>query len=726
MHKKSFLLVFILLTAFLSHAQQTGLYPLTQYSVGGTSPNVQLRTTAITQNDTLKIPYIEDFSGPGIPIDSISVDEVATTPSVLAYRVTFLKMHGLKSGDSIRIYNATGGIATSAAVNGDKYVKVIDKYSFQLFNNSSMTLPALVLAGRLTYFNWHRIGVQGYSSSPDTLGFLANNGGVFINTDMALNPISIGVASFDGVDYRGIPYSTTPSKGYADNLTSLPFNLSMYQPKDSIYMSFYWQSKSLGESPIANEFLCLDFKDTSGTWVEQVWKQEGASVTQDTFKIAVVAIRDSAYLHKGFQYRFRSYGVLNGRFNVWNLDYIYINSKRDPARPELKDVSIITTHRNALKNYTSIPYKHIQNLSIATLTDETGNAFMRIRDQLNIYPLPPTPRYAIERRHLIRDNLDNNSIKFYSQPSFDQQSPVFIQPLKDTIPRDYMIEPYSLKEEFYYQPLDTLDRIDLTFNNFTTIETYFTDYYSYDDGTPEVAFLSINPGGTKVANKYNILKADVLTHIDYCFIRNNGVDMTNAVIYLNVWERESPPLTTPVKLKALTQQQISIRYSSEINGFVRYALNTPLSLNAGEYYFGYTQNALNPLYLGYDRNNDHLDKITFSNNGVTWQPFSDNTQITGSLMIRPVFSKNEVITSVTDTYTGQNQFTFYPNPAKSELHFTGHPEYISVYDLSGLLMVEKQVEDGETLSVETISNGLYLMILSKGNYKEVKRLIIQK
>ena len=691
-----------------------GLYPLSQYSVG-TESNAQLRTTSIVQDDTLKLPYIEDFSGPGVPIKIITPVPYSGGPTMV-YQITCVKMHGMKSGTNIKVFNASFvSMADSAIINGYKYVKFIDKYTFQLFDNSTLTSPTPIVSALMRYLNWVRIGSGGYSTIPDTLGYVANNGGVFINNDMSLNPISIGVATFDGVDYRGFPYSTSPTKGYADNLTSLPFNLSAYTPSSNICMSFYWQAKSLGDSPLTNEFLSLEFKNASGAWIE-VWKKYGSSsFAQDTFYIAVVPITNASYLHKGFQYRFRSYGVLNGRFNVWNLDYIYINDNRTTPFIALKDISIVSTNRSALKNYTSVPYKHIRNLPVPAITAETDTAFVIIRNNFG--------STTIDRFHLIRDNRGHERIKFKNEGAFNQQSYKFKQPFKDTIPGGYMDMPYVLKEEFYCRGIDTVGPINLSFNNFTAIETYFHDYYSYDDNIPEIAFLSVNAGGIKIANKFKILKSDQLTHMDYCFIKNNGPDMTNTPIFLNVWKNE-PTITNS---NTLINQQISIKYSPNINGFIRYELTTPLPLDSGTtYYFGYTQKTNNALFLGYDRNNDHLDKIFYCFDGINWAPFTDFDSPTGSLMIRPVFSTNEVITRVEDKESKQTQFTFFPNPAKDAVHFTGQPEYISVYDLSGLLLLEKKVEDTTVLSTEMLINGLYLVVFSKEDYKEVKRLIIQK
>jgi hypothetical protein len=711
--KNLFCIIAILLSCTIRVHGQVSLAPLYQYSVGNTS-NVQLRTTSAVQDDTLKLPYIEDFSGPAVPIDTITT--VVFSGSTLVYQIKQLKMHGLSSGDNIRVFNATGGTAASLLLNGSKYVKVLDKYTFQLFNDVALTTPATVIASKMSYCNWLRIGAPGYSTTPDTLGFVNNNGGTYINNDMAVNPISIGVASFDGINYLGLPYSTAtpPAKGYADNLTSLPFNLSSYSPVDSIYMSFFWQAQGLGDMPLTSEFLSLEFKTSANQWI-QVWKQLGPSTTLDTFKVAMVAIKDPLYLHKSFQYRFRSYGVLNGRFNVWNLDYIYIDTNRTVSEPFTKDIAIKTTSRSVLKNYTSIPYKHIKSLPISDMTDETNLGFIDIRDYTY-----PSILSSIDFFHIERDNLGGviKTQKVSKIPSSDLYSISFT----DTIDGSLMIEPYVLKEEFNYPIVDTTGRFDLSFNNFTQIETYFDDYYAYDDNVPESTIMSINPGGIRVANAYKILKRDSLTSIDFCFLKNNGPDLTNSTFFLNVWI----PGATITTESTLLNQQALIAYSPNVNGFVRYTLNTPIVLDSGAtYYFGFTQNFNYPLFIGYDRNNNQLDKIFTSKNGQTWEPFSTSTQTTGALMIRPVFDNGELVTSTFDKEIEQSQFGIYPNPSFGQLHFSGEPEYMMIYDLSGLL-IQKQKLDESSISTESIANGLYVIILSKGDYKEAKRLIIQK
>jgi hypothetical protein len=743
--KLKFFFQLFLCALSLSTLAQVSLVPLSQYSVGYKKDEFQLRTTSTTATpakvDTLKLPFIEDFSGSFIPLQKISIELLGNGPTQV-YQLTYIKRHGLNTGDSIHVFNSVTSITSSnnsIVINGVRFVQVIDDYTFQLFDDKALSTPILVdPLNKLISCNWTKIGRPLYSHVPDSMSFLNNNGGVYVNNDMSTNPINIGVASFDGVNYKGIPYSSSPISGYSDSLTSLPFNLSSNQPIDSIYFSFYWESKSLGDDPIDIEFLSLEFKDVNQKWI-QVWQQFGGVDTTDTFNRVSVPIKDITYLHKSFQYQFKSYGVLNGRFNVWNVDYIYIDTNRT-YNDTLKDIMIVKTNQGCLKNYTSVPYKHIKDLSTQNISLQTDTILLLIND----FGFPHSTLLANQFLQITRDNLGNNNIRQLHQsrlPNSIQYKRLQTQlppynNILDTIPVELMTEPYVLKEEFSFPPLnsDTTDRFDLSFNNFAAIETLFYDYYAYDDNIPESTLYTLNPGGIKVGQAMTILKTDTLTHIDYCFIRNNGPDMSNTQIFMNVW-KQNENISQGTKLNptnnridaVLVNQLIEIQYSAEMNGFFRYAINNPKVLTAGEtYLFGFTQNAFSPLSTGYDRNNDHFKDIYISLNNVEWVPLSATNIQPGALMIRPVFSKNEVLTSTTSKLSEAIDFTIFPNPAQSELHFTGEPEYIYIYDISGLLVFEKNVRDQQSISTETLSSGLYIVVLSKGDYKEAKRLIIQK
>lgn len=82
------------------------------------------------------------------------------------------------------------------------------------------------------------------SYTPDSL--LWQNSGAFVNTTFPVDPVSIGVVSFDGLNGNGIPYDSLSfsftSIDSADMLTSMPILLDSLGPADSVYLSFFYQA----------------------------------------------------------------------------------------------------------------------------------------------------------------------------------------------------------------------------------------------------------------------------------------------------------------------------------------------------------------------------------------------------------------------------------------------------------------------------------------------------
>ena len=731
MYIKRLFIIFIYLILIQSgvHAQ-IELVPLTQYSVGQEfhHSNANMRSTSTPQNDTLKLPYIEDFSQAMIPTKEITI--IVLSPIDSVYQFTHHKLHGLHAGMSnpVTVFNVTFPKAAlsdlvhtnyyTAKIEGKKFAKVIDKYTIQLFEDTLLTTPTPVnQTGGDLLCNWLPFPKERYSNYPDSLGFLDNNGGVFINDEMSPNPVNIGVATFDGVDYNGIPYRTTPVTGFADNLTSLPFNLSAYNSGNNIGMNFYWQSQSLGDAPRTDEYLVVEFKDKNNNW-NQVFKQFGGPANGNSFHQEIIPITNPIYLHKGFQYRIRNYGILNGRFNVWNVDYIYIDTAMTAAKAQTQDVNFISVNKSVLKNYTSMPYDHFKALS-DTHPELIDSAVAQVSNKLldltaSTFIMATTDNFL--------DTLALTKLDVPLQPS----KPFFNTSFKTYVDSSLMTKPYILRQNFYLTNVDTIGTFDMTFNNFKRNETFFYDYYAYDDNTPELAAQLKKSGGIRVANEFHILKADDLTHMDICFLKNIGADLSNFTVFMTVWKKENNGTISNADAKG---QAIAIQYSSSINGFTRYEFYPHISLDTGKYLFGFRQEFSNALYLGYDRNNDHTDKtFTSTDDGKTWISFDSIAYQPGALMIRPVFSKGEpIVTPVKPNTEQETRFTLYPNPSRQVVHFTGEPENLIVYDISGQVLLTKHLsEENYFLITDSLPNGIYFVALSKDDYTEVKRLIIQK
>jgi hypothetical protein len=93
---------------------------------------------------------------------------------------------------------------------------------------------------------------------------------VYVNTDYAINPPNIGVATLDAINDKGEIYPhANPGPGVfqADMLTSLPVRLdSVFKPvaraltpADSVYLSFYYQPQGRGNAPEHGDLLMLQF-----------------------------------------------------------------------------------------------------------------------------------------------------------------------------------------------------------------------------------------------------------------------------------------------------------------------------------------------------------------------------------------------------------------------------------------------------------------------------------
>ncbi|MBM3410599.1 MAG: hypothetical protein FJY18_03085, partial [Bacteroidetes bacterium] len=96
---------------------------------------------------------------------------------------------------------------------------------------------------------------------------------VFMNTDLAISPPTLGVATFDGLNAAGRAYDTVPSsRGVADQLTSQAVNLQNLSLADSVYLSFFWQPAGHGEQPESTDSLAVEFWGSDSIW-RVVWSQ---------------------------------------------------------------------------------------------------------------------------------------------------------------------------------------------------------------------------------------------------------------------------------------------------------------------------------------------------------------------------------------------------------------------------------------------------------------------
>jgi len=536
---------------------------------------------------------------------------------------------------------------------------------------------------------------------------------VFINSDYPIKPPSWGVATFDGLDRNGFPYNPTDLHGCADTLTSLPINLD-YPPSDSIYLSFYYQPKGLGNYPEYIDTFQVEFKNPDlpdSVW-NYAWSVNGEDFPQinTDFRRAMIPIKDTAFLKKGFQFRFRNYAQLNGSWDHWHLDYVRLDRLRNRNDTAFQDVAYMYRGGSLLKEYTSVPISHFlpnaddnmgleYNLSLTNNATGSTNKLYKyyfindldeIRDSINAAPKGPI---------LYRQEYNFPSVIKYTYEDQGNNCSVF-----------------QLKHFL----LDNADNI--VTNDTTYYEQVLCNYYSLDDGTAEERIGLENQGGGFVAQRFETLKSDSLKAVQFYFNKLDSI--SQGPFFLMIWSAGN---NVPGQ-NIYSQGILYPEYYGE-NKFFTYVLDSPVFLNAGTYYFGWAQTGSFNLNLGFDRNLNNNDRIFYNQSG-SWNNY---TAQTGTLMIRPMFGTAETL------YTGiektalpiSNETLIFPNPADQYLTINNQDsDYttVSCFDLTGKLVFQQELALGTNLlNTLQLNNGMYLLKLNsaKSLKQEFKRLLIQ-
>jgi hypothetical protein len=534
---------------------------------------------------------------------------------------------------------------------------------------------------------------------------------VYINSSYPVNPISYGVATFDGLDSTGYPYNflNPTSYGIADYLTSRVIDLTTVT--DSVYLSFYYQAQGIGNLPEAKDSLRLEFfRKSDSTWVRQ-WATSGKALAP--FELVMIPV-DTSFQNDTFQFRFKNYATLSGNVDHWHLDYVYLNDSRTYADTTLNDVALTGNFYNMLNETTAMPWSHY---IVDSLTNMRTAIDVEYRNNHN-------SNYAVFYKYqVIEDNGAGAVIETY--PSTTSS--------KNVNGHSSLIEPQAVYDlplnNFYFPTDDTASTkifqiknyfdlnsvIDFNQQNDTAI-TYqvFNNYYAYDDGSAEAGY-GIEGIGAKLANQFVIKKSDTLTSIKIYFnpVTYNHSDKS---FKLTIWSSINP------EVELYQQTDFYNPVYSFTNEFLYYDLAFPIYLPAGTYYFGYENITQDFLTIGYDLNTNTQNRIFFNAEGV-WE----NSNYAGSLMIQPVFKYDEAVVGVNELSNEESSVKIYPNPSNG-LFFFNKTRNIeaTVYDLLGSKVMSFPKNNYSTLNLTSLSNGVYFIHLSDNNKTQVEKIIISK
>ncbi len=533
--------------------------------------------------------------------------------------------------------------------------------------------------------------------------------GVFINNNYTALPITIGIATFDGLNQYGRPYNYLATiDSVADVLTSRPIDLVVPPGDTSVWLSFFYQPQGLGDVPESNDSLILQFRDTGGVW-NHIWAAAGHADT--VFQRVNIRITDPIYLYKGFQFRFYNIATVNGNRDQWNLDYVSLLKNTVENAPIL-DNALVHPQISLLTEFTAMPYPHYKSLS-------SPLAAMKTSIEDTIYNID----YG-QTSYTPGADISYNGSVLFSGSTF----------ASTLTPQTYI--PFSIPLNNFSFPIVSDDTADFvvksyfsqtgiesnSFNDTSYLTQKFHNYYAYDDGSAEAHFALTGSNDVSLAVRYDVKMQDTLRGVQIYF-NPSGVNVTNKLFQLTVWSNIDVATNASTELyREINQKPDSF---DGINIFKTFLFNSTIVVGPGPIWVGFIQNESQTLYgVGFDRNTDSHDKVAvrFAGNWV-------QSNIVGSVMVRPLFGKRISGVGVSEL-AGATSFSVYPNPTggKFLLNFepSGKKYHYGIFDLIGNLIREKSIDSPEYVDVSDLSKGIYLVRLTDGAAKtsSVQKLIL--
>jgi hypothetical protein len=555
----------------------------------------------------------------------------------------------------------------------------------------------------------------------------------FINSGFGINPPSIGVATFDGLNKHGYPYVplmlNLNINGPADTLTSLPIDLYIVaatsktlQPSDSVGLTFQYQARGFGETPEAIDSLVVDlYKPRQDLWESRVWHSRGNSSgnIQDTvFKTAFIRISDTAYFHDGFRFRFRNKATAAGNFDHWNVDYVYLNTGLYNNNPVYDDITFAYVPSSYLKEYVAMPHQQY------TSNDMVDRLNIRIRNN-------SSQIITMSYKHVVLNAASNQTLHTYSggvvnlspysQSGYSKNSAHALPDIKSQYVLGDMLDSTDLiVKHFVYR--DNTGQSSDFFDNDTILQHLrFRNYYAFDDGSAESGYY-VNGSGSRLAVKIKLNNPDSLRAVRIYFDPAGTVPSAqNTGFDIKVWaESGNGPGT-----ELYTESQRFVSYiKTGFKGIPEYSLNSRVYLTPGTYYIGFRQNVATGITIGFDRNNNFSRSMYFDS-GNGWKQSS----ISGSFMMRPVFGAYvPPPVGVSEHNSITTSWKVYPNPADDELHFMSEDHRSCAYFITnglGQVVLSGNSADGQALiTTSGLERGLYILnIRSEGTASRHKFVV---
>ncbi len=490
-------------------------------------------------------------------------------------------------------------------------------------------------------------------------------GGAYVSNRLAVNPLTRGTATLDGLRANGLPYNAVSASSYGatDTLTSLPIDLSGFSAGSQVYLSYALQEGTLAGSPIISGGstpvgLTLEFLDQSGLW-NVVKTYDGAGRTT-RFKQQIFPVAAAGYFHAGFRFRFRAAGSQATSRDAFGLDYILLNANRAANDTVFQDIATSRGLSSPLRDFTAMPAGQFAAAGASALSPALNTTINNLASGGN-----PTP---ISWLGTARE-LSTGGGGFGPATWLSGNAPIAAATRQQLIQGDARTAPLPTpgtpRRYRYALALQTNETNPLTLPNDSTYRDLdLTDYYAFDDGSAE-SFLTLPALSSGPVSYFaygiTLAKNDQVRAVSLAPIFNNipaaqgGENFQSRSVTVAVWaDKNGQPADPPLA----TATAVLANPLPAGKTFYEVVFATPVAVS-GRFYVGYGQ-VSNGQFLpyGYDLNNAAAAPTLFYNAQGAWSKPALSTP--GTIMLRAVMNNNVLAVSAAQTLNAS--FALYPNP----------------------------------------------------------------
>jgi hypothetical protein len=463
-----------------------------------------------------------------------------------------------------------------------------------------------------------------------------------------------------------------------------------------------------------------------------MWRAEGMTLEEfrnmygKDFVQVMVPVKDSVFFYNDFRFRFRNYASIannvipSWRSNTdqWNVDFVYLNYNRDISDSTYRVLTFSGKAPSFLKTYQVMPYR--QYRADAPYNVMKANLEMYIS---NLDKVEHNTKYMYKVQQVsgnfgyTYNGGSCNLAPFYevgfqncnSSCGSAHACPPVMSPFNFAYDRDttsYIITHYISDSSQSNIIVDSVK-----------YHQGFYNYFAYDDGTPELGY-GLEPAGAFLAYQFTMSIPDTLFGIQMYF--NHTKDNANSQFFnINIWSDNNGK---PGDIIAQIPSQQAM-WEDGLYKFYPYLLEEPVVIS-GTFYVGWQQFDGGSLNIGFDSNNDNKDKIFYNVDGVWY-----TSNFAGSLLIRPMFTPEVVLSTHDIPETEKERVNLYPNPAHTwftignEKIRSDHQSRLVIYNMYGAVVKE---QTGLNKNIETghLATGMYIVkIYSQGKIYNEKLLI---